>query len=251
MAAARIRIVARVGRRSALPRYLLGSVLAHGLFVAALVLFPALRPKKTVVPDALVVSLVAAPRPSVATPAPPAPAPPREAPRETARLETREPPPVKPLPENPKPKKKPPPKAAAQAPKAAPTPVPPKGADSGGTPGASAAGPSGPSGATVAMEGGVDSAFGWYRDSVVSAILTQWRRPVLDGLTSPIDVLIAVEILPDGSVRNLRVDRSSGVPALDRSALRAVADAVPLPSLPMHWPGPTWNVAIIFRQHPE
>jgi protein TonB len=227
-------------------------VLAHGVFVAALILFPALRTKKAVVPDALVVSLVAAPRPSRAAAASP---PPREeAPRDAARLETREPPPAKPLPENPKPaKKQPKPKPAAPEPKAQATPAPAAAAPAGAT-GASvagASGPSGPSGATVAMEGGIDSAFAWYRDSVVSAILTQWRRPVLDGLAEPIDVLIAVEILSDGAVRNLRVDRSSGVPALDRSALRAVADAVPLPPLPMHWPDATWNVAIIFRQHPE
>jgi protein TonB len=232
----------------------MGSVVAHAAFAAALILFPGLRSRKTLVPDALVVSLVEAPRPAGGPIAAPAPPPPADAPAlETARLEPREPPPPKPLPENPRPKTKKEPKPTPE--KAAPTRTAPAGASgpAEAEPGSAsgAAGPPQPGAASVAMAGGVDSAFAWYRDSVVGAILTQWRRPVLDGLSEPLDVLIAVEILPDGDVRNLRVDQSSGVPALDRSALRAVADAVPLPPLPMHWPEATWNVAIIFRQHPE
>ena len=72
----------------------------------------------------------------------------------------------------------------------------------------------------------------WYRDSVVAALRSQWERPILEGSRGTLEVTVAFEILPDGTVRNLRIDTTSGVPSLDRSALRAVADASPLPPLP-------------------
>ena len=86
---------------------------------------------------------------------------------------------------------------------------------------------------------------------VKRALYARWQRPILSGLRQEAEVRVGFEILRDGTVRNPRVDRSSGVPALDRSALRAVVDASPLPALPTHWTEPTLPAGFVFRLYPE
>lgn len=99
--------------------------------------------------------------------------------------------------------------------------------------------------------GGEISLFGWYQSSVSRALYSTWRRPPLAGQRGSLSVLISFEIRKDGSVSGLRVDQSSGVPALDRSALRAVADASPLPRLPPGWRGTSMTAAYVFELTPE
>jgi protein TonB len=74
---------------------------------------------------------------------------------------------------------------------------------------------------------------------------------VLAGLREPLVVLVRFEIGRDGSVTNLAVAESSGVPALDRSALRAISDASPLPRLPPAWRGSSMTAAYLFELTPE
>ena len=78
----------------------------------------------------------------------------------------------------------------------------------------------------------IAAAFAWYRASVTAALYSHWRRPILSGLQEPLEVGVAFEIRRDGGVLNPRISLPSGIPSLDRSALRAVADASPLPPLP-------------------
>lgn len=104
--------------------------------------------------------------------------------------------------------------------------------------------------------GGVQAAgeislFGWYQNSVSRALYSTWRRPLLAGLREPLAVLISFDIQKNGTVTGLRVTESSGVPALDRSALRAVADASPLPRLPPAWRGSSMSAAYLFEITPE
>lgn len=104
--------------------------------------------------------------------------------------------------------------------------------------------------------GGVQAAgeislFGWYQSSVSRALYSTWRRPLLAGLREPLAVLISFDIQKNGSVTGLRVAESSGVPALDRSALRAVAEASPLPRLPPAWRGSSMTAAYLFEITPE
>lgn len=104
--------------------------------------------------------------------------------------------------------------------------------------------------------GGVQAAgeislFGWYQSSVSRALYSTWLRPILAGLREPLTVLISFNIQKNGSVTGLRVVESSGVPVLDRSALRAVADASPLPRLPPAWPGSSMTAAYMFEITPE
>ena len=175
---------------------------------------------------------------------------------------------VQPQPEPPKPEPKPPPEETAAAgdvvysEQAAPTPKkedpkppPPSAPETIEDPGAEPDG----GGSTERIgdsSGGVQAAgeislFGWYQSSVSRALYSTWRRPLLAGLREPLTVLISFDIQKNGSVTGLRVIESSGVQTLDRSALRAVTDASPLPRLPPAWRGSSMTAAYMFEITPE
>jgi protein TonB len=65
------------------------------------------------------------------------------------------------------------------------------------------------------------------------------------------EVTVAFDIARDGSVLGLRIDQPSGIESLDRSALRAVRDASPLPPLPRTWSGNVLSARFVFRLYPE
>ena len=243
----RIRIVARFGGDGPdLSPFVLLSMALHIGFVAAIVLVPILRPRKPFPDNPLVVSLVAAARPkSVQTRAPAPPVskpPPTQRPPKEASVEPRKPPPTKPLPEKIEPKETAEPIDPPDEQEPATTEDP--------APGETAGVVGDDSGSIAALEGG-DVEFAWYRASVTSALYGRWRRPVLDRLSEPVEVRVVIEIQRDGSVRGLRIEQSSGIPSVDRSALGAVADADPLPPLPANWRGPILPAAFLFRLHPE
>jgi protein TonB len=262
----RIQIVADVQwLRDSRTRFIALSVGVHVLLAVTLILMPSLRASTDTMPEPLVVDLVAAAPagpPAGATqpapPAPPPPAPPPSPPDEGVRVETRDPPPADPIPDKPKPEKKPPPKEQKPEPAA---PAPPRPAPPVDTPppenpapGEATAGPSGPpaepGSSITAMQGG-DSALAWYRSSVTGALYTHWRKPIVEGRSEAYEVRVVFEILRDGSVRGLEIDRSSGIPSLDRSALRAVSDASPLPPLPRSWREPVLSAGFVFRLIPD
>jgi protein TonB len=101
------------------------------------------------------------------------------------------------------------------------------------------------------MEGAGDFELGWYKGSVTAALYARWRKPILEGITEPREVRVTFQIQRNGQVTNPKVEQSSGVPSLDRSALRAVADASPLPPLPPNWREPTLSAGFVFRLYPE
>jgi TonB family protein len=249
----RIRIVtAPAGGFSPLHKFLLFSFLVHLGLTVVLVLIPELRRGPRFPHDATVVELVGAlpgarPEPAVAAPAPrpqpPAPKPPK---KEAVTVQNQEP--------EPAPEKKPEPKATEPAeddnPPPSPAPTAPPVEDEQATASGDVAGSAATGASVSALEIG-GAAFAWYRSSVANALYGHWRRPVISGLVEPIEVRVAFEIMRDGNVRGLRVEESSGVPSLDRSALRAVSDATPLPALPSALSEPYLPASIVFRLYPE
>ena len=242
----RVRIVARIAvPRSLRSPFVLGSAAVHVLLGAALVLAPSLRARSHF-PDSFVVDLVA-PGPA----APPAAKPPQPPPE---RPEPATPVPAKPPaegvrvePEEPKITKKEKKKEEKVAPQAPPPDAAPPSEDLSpemADDGAEVGG--GLSGANLE-----DSALSWYQSSVTATLYSHWQRPILSGVRETLEVAVAFEIERDGSVTDLRVTQPSGVPSLDRSALRAVADADPLPPLPSHWRHGSISANFIFRLHPE
>ena len=67
-------------------------------------------------------------------------------------------------------------------------------------------------------------------------------------LTAP-RVYLTFEILRDGTVTNVQITQSSGIPEVDRSALRAILASNPLPPLPSDYSGGSVNVQFYFDFH--
>ena len=79
-------------------------------------------------------------------------------------------------------------------------------------------------------EGGPAGDFTWIRDAIQRAIAypAAARRMGWEG-----KVVVAFHLLPDGSVRDVRVVQGSGHAALDREAISAVRNASPFPRTPV------------------
>lgn len=214
------------------------SLAAHALLAAVVFVLPWLRPAPPAIPEDATFVELAGPI-AAARPAPPK-APPR------AEPEPPEPPAPKP-PEGahavekiPEPSKKKPPK-----------PAEPKPAPAGGAPSRETPSPSGAAGTGItALEGSGDPGLSWYNAAVTGALQAAWVKPVLEGTGTVYSTIVAFEIGRDGNVFNLDVDQPSGFPSLDRSALRAVMDAVPFPPPPPSVRG-TVRQRVRFELRPE
>ncbi len=74
-----------------------------------------------------------------------------------------------------------------------------------------------------------DQTSGNYDDLIVSLVSQQWRRPpsARNGMT----VEVTIQMLPDGTITNASVTRSSGDNAFDRSAVAAVRNVGRIPEM--------------------
>lgn len=168
-------------------------------------------------PDAVQVALVDASQVNVApaaTPPQSEPAPVRSAEDDGVRIE-------KPKPDDPEPApaRETPPQPAKPADKRAQAPqtVLPSAAIGAGMSG------------SVAAEGNFE--FSYYLQQVRVRVGGNWTTPA--GATSGQRAEVYFRITRDGSVRDVRLLKSSGNPWFDQAATRAVTIAAPLPPLPM------------------
>lgn len=255
----RLRFVARLGPRgSQLQPFMIGSFVLHAAAIVAFTIVPALRGSPPLDEGGFFVELVAspgppasaavqAPDPTPSSPPPPAPEPepePEVVPEgptveDRPVVETKEPP------KEPEPKPEPPPRK----PPVSETPP----AESAGS------GSGDPDGGLVLEEGGVGiggglemggSELSWYNGAVASALYNNWRQPGVSS-AEPLKVVVRFEILRDGTVRGLQLAESSGVGILDRSVLRAVTNASPLPPIPRTWSGASITARYLFELNPE
>jgi protein TonB len=235
-------------------RFMTGSIAAHGLLLAAIVVIPMTHRTARPIEDAQVVALAGpigapasvpqAPVAKAAAPAaaPPAPPPPKEAhtvrevpvpkPKDLAKKDVKKDKPAEPTP--------------APTPAAAPAPAAAGAGAAAGSPGAGAQA----TGVTPTLGGG-DASLGWYQAAVKAALESAWIKPYLEGQGATYSVTVSFEIARDGTVRDARIAESSGVPSLDRSALRAVLEASPLPGVPPTWKDDTLPATMRFDLTPE
>lgn len=151
----------------------------------------------------------------------------------------------------PAPKPKPP---APPAPKSTPAPEPPP---SNAIPYGQGGRPSMTYGqfSTGAGEAGIgfgDAAFGdrygTYVNAITRAISNNWLKSMVDTrIQKAPRVYLTFEVARDGTVSNVEVQQSSGIPSLDRSAQRAVLASNPLPPLPGDYRGSKVNVTFYFE----
>jgi len=143
---------------------------------------------------------------------------------------------------------------APPAPKAAAVPEPPPSNaipyGQGGRPSMSYG--SFPTGAGQAGVGFGDAAFGEkygaYVTAMTRAISNNWVRGTVDSrIQKAPRVYMTFDIARDGTISNVSVQQSSGIPSLDRSADRAVRASSPLPALPADYRGSSINVQFYFE----
>jgi TonB family protein len=89
--------------------------------------------------------------------------------------------------------------------------------------------------------------YGWYVASVRNRISSNWLLSTISPsiLRAP-RLYMTFTILRDGTVTNVEITQSSGLPEVDRSALRAVLASNPLPALPSDYAGNRVKVNLYF-----
>ncbi len=92
--------------------------------------------------------------------------------------------------------------------------------------------------------------YGWYVGAVRNRVASNWLLAMISPsiMTAP-RVYVTFDILRDGTITNVRITQSSGIPEVDRSALRAVLASNPLGPLPPDYPGNKVSVEFYFDFH--
>ncbi len=227
-----------------------GTSLALTLHLAILVAFFASslgRPLRLTPPRAVAVRILSAgsirgQSPRAAAPQP-APRPKIEKPPEEAP-----PPPSKKavlLPAKPEKEKKKPTPAPSRvtSPRGPDLSLPSSGEGTGAGPGTTVEGAGGKAGIGGARFDQPDFQYGYYIEALQIALSTNWFKPVPNITTPP---QVHFKINRDGSVADSEIVRSSGLPFVDRAALRAVL-ASTFPPLPADWTGPYVGLTVTFE----
>jgi TonB family protein len=129
-----------------------------------------------------------------------------------------------------------PPPAAPPAPAPAAPPAPPAGQPTGATQGLG----------TLSLNVS-DFPFTWYIQAVHRKIHEQWEGRAIHGRQPE----VIFEIARDGKLKAVSVSKSSGNPAYDQFALRAVATASPFPPLPQGFDKSVLTIGLQFIYDPS
>jgi protein TonB len=227
---------------------LLAAVL-HGSIAAALIYSASIHPARFVMPRTVAVRLL--PAGSLKGGEKPAPAPAAAPEPEKTKILKPEPEDAPPPPSSKavllpaKEKEKKTATASRPAPEKSRAPevsLPSSGESSGGGAGGpiGAGGNVGVSGATL---DNADFKYSYYIERMLVAIGMNWFKPAQAGDVSPV---IHFRIEKDGTISDASVERSSGLPFVDRAALRAVVSSSPLPPLPSEYGGSQLGVHLKF-----
>ena len=92
--------------------------------------------------------------------------------------------------------------------------------------------------------------FGWYVGAVRNRVSSNWLLAMISPniVTAP-RVYVTFSVLRDGRIDDVKIVQSSGIPEVDRSALRAVLASNPLGPLPPDYPGDRVSVEFYFDFH--
>jgi protein TonB len=90
--------------------------------------------------------------------------------------------------------------------------------------------------------------YGWYVDALNRRISQNWLRSLVDNRVSKAPrVYLSFTIARDGTISNVEIKQSSGIPTLDRSAHRAILASNPLAPLPSDYRGSSVTVSFYFE----
>jgi TonB family protein len=92
--------------------------------------------------------------------------------------------------------------------------------------------------------------YAWYVASMRARISGNWLQTMVSpNIVAAPRAYLTFEILRDGTINNVQITQSSGIPEVDRSALRAILASNPLPALPPDYSGQSVNVQFYFDFH--
>jgi len=116
----------------------------------------------------------------------------------------------------------------------------------GSTPGSSST-----PGLAIKPEGGGDfaSRYGWYIEAVKRKVQSNWLQNTIDPAVRAARTAHAVvqfTIYKDGTVKDIRIQQTSGNNSMDNSGLRAVMQSNPMPALPPDYSGSYVQVVFDF-----
>jgi protein TonB len=94
--------------------------------------------------------------------------------------------------------------------------------------------------------GSFGSRFGWYTDVVARKVHQAWQSEVNPGIASAKRVYILFDISRKGAPSNVRIEQSSGIPALDLSAVRTLQRIDTFGDLPREYNGDHVSVEFWF-----
>ena len=99
-------------------------------------------------------------------------------------------------------------------------------------------------------EGNFKDHYAWYVQAVKNRISNNWLVSTISpSLSAAPRVYVTFNILRDGTIADVQVEQSSGLPEVDRSALRAVLASNPLAPLPPDYSGNRISVKFFFDFH--
>ena len=97
-------------------------------------------------------------------------------------------------------------------------------------------------------DGTFGNQYGWYVDAITRRISQNWLKSLVDtNVRSAPRVYLSFDIARNGAVSNIEVKQPSGIPSLDRSAMRALYASNPLTPLPPDYRGSTVSVSVYFE----
>jgi TonB family protein len=129
----------------------------------------------------------------------------------------------------------------------APTPavsLPSAGEEAAGAASGQSAGAGGAAGIGSLKLDQADFKYPVYIERMVLIISLNWFKPAQQVAISPV---VHFQIERDGAITDPQIVTSSGLPFVDRAALRAVIASSPLPPLPAEYAGPHLGIQVVFE----
>jgi TonB family protein len=90
--------------------------------------------------------------------------------------------------------------------------------------------------------------YAYYLQNIQDRISSRWFQSLVDpGVSGTFRTLVYFRIFRDGSISDVEVKESSGLPSLDLSAKRAIINAAPFPPLPTDYDEQHLGIRLIFE----
>ena len=102
----------------------------------------------------------------------------------------------------------------------------------GGAPSGAGGGFGGGQGVRVGAGTGQEGIHSWYARQVEQRVGQNWLRSSLGTLPKPVETVVSFEVMRNGRIHRIQLERPSGVRTVDLAAQRAIRASSPLPALP-------------------